>query len=200
MRSRAERCGMPSWRPAAPSPSGRPGCSPSTWLGSKPVSSSSRSTTRARGTRSSPSRAYSPFEIGLGRLVNFSKAAPFTGRAALQREVDRGGPARRLVGLTLDWDDLERLYAGQGLSPAAVGAGVARTGPALCRRVGRSGGRPAARGARRSRRTSRWRPSMRRWSRPARVSRWSGPSRAGAGASARLVVPLPFFDPERKRA
>jgi aminomethyltransferase len=63
-------------------------------------------------------QAYSPFELGLGRLVELGKAVPFVGRTALRRERDRGGPPRRLVGLDLDWADLERLHASHGLSPA----------------------------------------------------------------------------------
>jgi aminomethyltransferase len=62
-------------------------------------------------------QSYSPWEIGLGRLVALDKQTPFVGQAALRREMDSGGPKRRLVGLEADWSDLERLYAEQGLSP-----------------------------------------------------------------------------------
>jgi aminomethyltransferase len=62
-------------------------------------------------------QAYSPAELGLGRLVELEKSVAFVGRAALQRERDQGGPPRRLVGLDLDWADLERLHAKHGLSP-----------------------------------------------------------------------------------
>ena len=51
----------------------------------------------------SPEQNYSPFEIGLGRLVEFGKGAEFTGERALKAERAAGGPARRLVGLELDW-------------------------------------------------------------------------------------------------
>ena len=64
-----------------------------------------------------PDQNYSPFEIGLGRLVDFDKG-DFVGRLALERERAGGGPARRLVGLQLDWYDIEGLYAAQGLPPA----------------------------------------------------------------------------------
>ncbi|MEX1295972.1 MAG: aminomethyltransferase family protein [Candidatus Limnocylindrales bacterium] len=63
-------------------------------------------------------QSYSPGELGLGGLVKLDKEAPFVGQAALKREAEAGGPPRRLVGLDLDWADLERLYAAQGLSPA----------------------------------------------------------------------------------
>jgi aminomethyltransferase len=65
-----------------------------------------------------PEQSYSPFELGLGSLVRLDKEVPFVGRAALRRERAAGGPARRLVGLDLDWADLQRLYATHGLSPA----------------------------------------------------------------------------------
>jgi aminomethyltransferase len=64
-----------------------------------------------------PELKYSPFEIGLGRLVTFEKEARFTGRRALLTERAAGGPARRLVGLELDWSAIEAMYAGHGLAP-----------------------------------------------------------------------------------
>jgi glycine cleavage system T protein (aminomethyltransferase) len=65
----------------------------------------------------SPEQNYSPFELGLGRLVDFGKAASFTGRTALAAERAAGGPARRLVGLELDWDGIEGMFARHGLAP-----------------------------------------------------------------------------------
>jgi len=59
---------------------------------------------------------YSPFEIGLGRLVDLKKEN-FVGRAALAAEQKRGGPARRLMGLDLDWDSIEKLHLDAGLAP-----------------------------------------------------------------------------------
>ena len=59
---------------------------------------------------------YSPFEIGLGRMVDLKKEN-FVGRAALAAEQNRGGPARRLVGLDLDWNSIEKLYLDAGLAP-----------------------------------------------------------------------------------
>jgi aminomethyltransferase len=64
-----------------------------------------------------PEQHYSPFEIGLGRLVSFDKG-DFVGRLALEREARAGGPPRRLVGLQLDWYDIEGLYDAQGLPPS----------------------------------------------------------------------------------
>src|SRR5499426_2664689 len=54
------------------------------------------------------SQKYSPFEMGLGRLVNLDKA-PFVGRTALVDE-EQGGPARMVVGLQIDWTEVEELY------------------------------------------------------------------------------------------
>jgi aminomethyltransferase len=64
-----------------------------------------------------PEQSYSPFEIGLGRLVDFDKAADFNGRRALMAERAAGGPTRRLVGLELDWAGIEGMFAKHGLAP-----------------------------------------------------------------------------------
>ncbi|MHB8459339.1 MAG: aminomethyltransferase family protein [Candidatus Limnocylindrales bacterium] len=63
-------------------------------------------------------QAYSPAEIGLGRLVDLDKAE-FVGRRALRAEARAGGPPRRLVGIELDWAGIEALHAAQDLPPAA---------------------------------------------------------------------------------
>jgi glycine cleavage system T protein (aminomethyltransferase) len=62
-----------------------------------------------------PSQRYSPYEIGLGRLVHLDKA-PFVGQPALRREA-AAGPTRQLAGLEVDWEDLERLFDEAGLAP-----------------------------------------------------------------------------------
>jgi glycine cleavage system T protein (aminomethyltransferase) len=63
------------------------------------------------------SQKYSPFELGLGRLVDLGKG-PFIGRSAL-RDEQRRGPARQIVGLEVDWTVVERLYEAVGLPPTA---------------------------------------------------------------------------------
>ena len=63
---------------------------------------------------------YSPFELGLGRLVDLSKG-PFIGRRALVEE-QRRGVARQIVGLEVDWTEVERLYEAVGLPPTAPAA------------------------------------------------------------------------------
>src|SRR5215510_13069984 len=53
-------------------------------------------------------RRYSPFEMGLERLVNLDKNR-FVGQAALIAEQQRG-PVRDIVGLEIDWPQVESLY------------------------------------------------------------------------------------------
>jgi aminomethyltransferase len=70
------------------------------------------------------SQRYTPYEMGLGRLVKLDKAR-FIGQRALRDEHQRG-PARQIVGLEIDWNDVERLYDAAGLAPA-VAATASRT-------------------------------------------------------------------------
>ncbi len=67
-----------------------------------------------------PEQRYSPFEMGLDRLVTLEKA-PFVGQQALAGEQVRG-PARRIVGLEIDWPSVERLYQEQGMPPQVSAA------------------------------------------------------------------------------
>ena len=60
---------------------------------------------------------YSPYEIGLGRLVDLGKES-FVGRQALAEEAKRG-PRRRLVGLRVHWPEVEAHYEKKGLPPTA---------------------------------------------------------------------------------
>ncbi|MGN6380489.1 MAG: aminomethyltransferase family protein [Gaiellales bacterium] len=140
---------------------------------------------------------YSPFEIGLGRLVNFKKP-DFVGRRALELEQERGGPRRRLVGLNLDWEGIESQFAQHDLPPA-VEATVSRDPVPLVSRRGQVG-----------RATSTcWSPMLKRMIALASVNRryetpgtrlrmeWSVEGERGwVGAT---VAPLPFLDLERKR-
>jgi aminomethyltransferase len=63
------------------------------------------------------SQIYTPYQMGMDRLVDLSKSW-FVGREALVAEAATG-PARRIVGLEIDWTDVERLYEAVGLPPAA---------------------------------------------------------------------------------
>ena len=132
---------------------------------------------------------YSPFELGLGRLVDLKKASPFNGKRALLAEQASGGPARRLVGLELEWAGIEGLFAKHDLAPAVsplvhrdpvpvykegkqVGRATSVTwGPTIKKMVGlRLGGQARSR-------------------RSARGSRSSGASRASAARWPPTVVP-----------
>ena len=59
---------------------------------------------------------YSPFEMGLGRLVNLDKNS-FVGQRALAEEKKRGA-GKKIVGLEIDWPEVEKLYERVGLPPA----------------------------------------------------------------------------------
>ena len=61
------------------------------------------------------SQKYSPFEMGLGRLVALEKGR-FVGQSALAEE-KRRGPARTIVGLEIDWTAVETFYERLGLAP-----------------------------------------------------------------------------------
>lgn len=61
---------------------------------------------------------YSPFELGLGRLVNLDKAK-FVGQNALVNIEKHGrGHTREIVGLVVDWTSVENAYEAAGLAPA----------------------------------------------------------------------------------
>jgi aminomethyltransferase len=80
---------------------------------------------------------YTPYELGLGRLVDLDKAA-FVGRSALREAVR--APRRQVVGLEVDWSDVENLYERVGLAPVAPAAASRTPVPVLDgdRQVGRA--------------------------------------------------------------
>jgi glycine cleavage system T protein (aminomethyltransferase) len=147
-----------------------------------------------------PEQSYSPFELGiLGRFVNFGKAADFVGRRSLEAERETGGPARRLVGLDVEWEDFERLHVALGLNPEVAAAAWRTAVPVYDGRhqVGRAT-------------SGTWSPTLKRNIALASVRASHEPEgtrlelewtvearRRRVGAT---VVPLPFFDPPRKRA
>ena len=140
---------------------------------------------------------YSPFEMGLSRLVQLDKG-PFVGRAALREEHQRG-PARRIVGLELDWDEVEALHDRVGLPPQI---------PATASRVAvpvYSNGKQVGKAT-----STTWSPILKKLIALATVSR----PHDAAGARLQMevtveavrhrvsakVVPTPFFNPPRKTA
>jgi aminomethyltransferase len=64
-----------------------------------------------------PSQKFSPYELGFGKMVHLDKEN-FIGKRALQQDAKRG-VARQLVGIEVDWTDIEQLHEGYGLTPAA---------------------------------------------------------------------------------
>jgi aminomethyltransferase len=69
-------------------------------------------------------QTYSPFEMSLDRLVKLDKR-PFVGREALAED-HRRGPVRRIVGLEIDWQTVERLYEELAMPPQ-IAASASRT-------------------------------------------------------------------------
>ena len=140
---------------------------------------------------------YSPFEMGLTRLVNLDKGR-FVGQAALQEE-QRLGSAREIVGLSIDWTEVEKLYEAVGLPPA-VSAIASRVAVPVFKdgtQVGKAT-------------SSTWSPTLKRMIALATVKRAhtklgtrlqfeitveSVRHRVGA-----TVVKMPFFNPKRKTA
>jgi aminomethyltransferase len=63
------------------------------------------------------SQKYSPYELGFGKMVHLEKEN-FVGRSALA-EAHKHGVPRQLVGLEIDWTEVEARYEKFGLTPAA---------------------------------------------------------------------------------
>jgi aminomethyltransferase len=141
------------------------------------------------------SQKYSPFEMGLGRLVQLDKR-PFVGRAALADQ-QRRGPARQIVGLEISFPAVERLYDGLGLAPQL--AATASRVPVPVYRNGRQVGRAT---------TTTWSPVLKKLIALATVSAphcTEGTTleievtvEAVRHHVPALVVKTPFFNPARK--
>jgi aminomethyltransferase len=141
------------------------------------------------------SQMYSPYEMGLARLVSLDKAR-FIGQRALREEYD-AGHRRQVVGLQLDWTEVEGLYDAVGLPPT-VGATASRVAVPVYR-----GGRQIGRAT-----TTTWSPVLKRMIALATVDR---PYYAAGTVVevevtieavrhrvAATVVATPFFNPPRK--
>ena len=141
---------------------------------------------------------FTPAEIGLGKLVDLKKEN-FVGREALALEEKRGGPARSLVGLEINWSEVEALYEKIGMAPQVPGTASRIAVPVY--RGGRQVGKATS---------TTWSPTLKRMIALASVSRDS--ATLGATLSIELtveaarktvlakIVPLPFFNPPRKTA
>ena len=64
-----------------------------------------------------PSQKYSPYELGFDKMVHLDKEN-FIGKRVLARD-NKQGVARKLVGLEVDWVEVEEQFDKFGLSPAA---------------------------------------------------------------------------------
>ena len=65
----------------------------------------------------------SPFELGLDWTVALDKQGYFVGRRALERE-KRAGSVWKLMGLEVEWNGMESLFADVGLPPQIPGMAV----------------------------------------------------------------------------
>ena len=141
---------------------------------------------------------YTPGEIGLGKLVDLKKES-FVGRDALAQEEKRGGPARSLVGLEINWSEVEALYEKIGMAPQ-VPSTASRVAVPVYR-----GGRQIGKAT-----STTWSPTLKRMIALASVQRET--ATLGSNLSMELtveasrktvsakIVPLPFFNPPRKTA
>jgi aminomethyltransferase len=144
-----------------------------------------------------PPQRYTPYEMGLSRLVSLNKG-PFVGRAALTDE-RRQGPRRQIVGLEIEWPEVEALFEKRGLAPVA---------PAATSRVPV----PVVRGSRQIGRatTTAWSPALKRLIALATIDRPYFEEGARVEFEITVegvrhfvgakVVPTPFFNPTRKTA
>jgi aminomethyltransferase len=144
-----------------------------------------------------PSQLYTPLELGLERLVHLDKA-PFVGQAALRAEARRG-PARRLVGLEVDWADFEALWETAGLPPQTPG--IPSRSPVPVYREADQVGKATS---------TAWSPTLKKLialgtvvsdaAEPGTPLRMEVTVDARRESVTARVAELPFFDPPRKRA
>jgi aminomethyltransferase len=140
---------------------------------------------------------YSPYEMGLGRLVNLKKAR-FIGQSALRRELERGH-ARQVVGLEVDWPEVEAIYEKLALAPS-IGATASRVAVPVYH-SGRQVGRATS---------TTWSPTLKKLIALATVDRphYADGTQLQIEVTVEAVrhrvkatvVKTPFFDPKRKTA
>jgi aminomethyltransferase len=144
-----------------------------------------------------PSQMYTPYELGMGRLVSADKGR-FIGQRALREELARGA-ARQIVGLEIDWNAVEQQYDSVGLAPA-VAATASRVATPVYRN-GRQVGKATS---------TTWSPVLKRMIALASVDRphhadgtelqFEMTVEAVRHRVAAKVVKTPFFNPPRKTA
>lgn len=140
---------------------------------------------------------YSPYEMGLGRLVHLDKSR-FVGQSALVLEQKRGH-AREIVGLEIDWPEVESLYENVGLPPAVAAIASRVAVPVF--KDGAQVGKATS---------STWSPTLKKMIALATIDRQH--TRAGTKLQFEItveavrhrvlatVVKTPFFNPKRKTA
>jgi aminomethyltransferase len=138
---------------------------------------------------------YSPYEMGLGRLVQLEKQ-PFVGRAALVGE-RRRGPVRQVVGVEVSWPAIERLYDDIGMPPQV--AATASRVPVPVYKSGRQVGRAT---------TTTWSPVLKKLialatiaaqhTAPGTTLEFEVTIEAVRHRVPATVVQTPFFNPPRK--
>jgi aminomethyltransferase len=140
---------------------------------------------------------YSPYEMGLGRLVSLEKGR-FIGQQALGRERQRGA-SRQVVGLQIDWMEVERIYEKAGLAPTVAATASRIAVPVY--RDGKQVGKAT---------TTTWSPVLKRMIALGTIDR----PHYAEGSTLQIeltveavrhrvsatVVPTPFFKPSRKTA
>jgi aminomethyltransferase len=143
------------------------------------------------------SQKYSPAEIGLGKLVDLKKEN-FVGREALALEAKKGAE-RALVGLEINWNEVEALYDKLKMAPQVPSMASRVAVPVY--RNGRQVGKATS---------TTWSPTLKKMIALACVSREN--SAVGTTLSMEMtveavrqtvsakIVPLPFFNPARKMA
>jgi aminomethyltransferase len=144
-----------------------------------------------------PAQSYSPYELGMGKLVSLDKGR-FIGQRAL-RDEHRHGAERQIVGLEIDWNEVEKLYDAVGLAPA-VAATASRVAVPVYRN-GRQVGKATS---------TTWSPTLKRMIALATVYRphyaigtelqFEMTVEAVRHRVAAKVVKTPFFNPARKTA
>ena len=144
-----------------------------------------------------PSQTFSPFELGMDRLVALDKPR-FIGQRAL-RDERRRGATKRIVGLDIDWNDVEKIYDEIGLAPA-VAATASRVAVPVYR-TGRQVGKATS---------TTWSPLLKRMIALATIDRphytegtelqFEMTVEAVRHRVRARVVRTPFFNPARKTA
>jgi aminomethyltransferase len=147
-----------------------------------------------------PSRKSTPDEVGLGFCVELDRRTRFVGQDAVERE-RRVGSAWDLVGVELDWEELDQLYRSYDLPPhlAPVASRVAVPVYAEDGRtqVGQMTSQTWSPVAKRYLGLATVRRELSALGTPLRVEHTVEFERRTVRAT---VVPRTFFDPERKRS